>query len=85
MANPLSAVPTPFVVEVGERSYYGNCVWDALGVPAMLGRDGSVSTQCPDCAEPLKLAVRDRRLARAEGLVHYAVPARHWWEDIGYT
>src|SRR5512138_1401137 len=38
MAAPLSAVPTPHVVRLPDgRSYYGNCVWDALGVLSMLG------------------------------------------------
>src|SRR5262249_43787711 len=36
MANPFSAVPTPFLVKVGDRSFYGNCIWDAMGIPAML-------------------------------------------------
>ena len=36
MANPFSAVPTPFLVKAGGRSYYGNCIWDAMGIPAML-------------------------------------------------
>jgi hypothetical protein len=36
MANPFSAVPTPFLVRSGDRSWYGNCIWDALGIPAML-------------------------------------------------
>src|SRR5215472_12516083 len=34
MANPLSAVPTPFVVVTehsgGAKSWYGNCIWDGL-------------------------------------------------------
>ncbi|MFH4280320.1 organomercurial lyase, partial [Acinetobacter baumannii] len=36
MANPFSAVPTPFLVKVGDQFYYGNCIWDAMGIPAML-------------------------------------------------
>jgi len=27
MANPFSAVPTPFVTEVGGRRWFGNCIW----------------------------------------------------------
>ena len=47
MAAPLSAVPTPHVVRMADgRSHYGNCVWDALGVIAMLGIDGEVETVC---------------------------------------
>lgn len=32
MAEPFSAVPTPFTVEVGTQWWWGNCIWDALGV-----------------------------------------------------
>jgi len=35
MAGPFSAVPTSFQVEVGNRSWWGNCIWDALGIPAI--------------------------------------------------
>jgi hypothetical protein len=85
MANPFSAVPTPFTVEAGGRSYFGNCVWDALGVVSLLGGDGRVLTSCPDCRETMVLEVAQRRLARAEGVVHFSVPARRWWDDIIYT
>src|SRR5947199_8753449 len=30
-AAPFSAVPTAFSGKVWNRSYYGNCIWDALG------------------------------------------------------
>ena len=86
MANPFSAIPTPFEVEVGERLYFGNCIWDALGIPACLHADARIRTYCPDCNEPLSLDVRDGRLeASAEGVIHFAVPAAHWWDDIGST
>jgi Alkylmercury lyase len=42
MANPFSAVPTPFLVKAGGRSYYGNCIWDAMGIPAMLKQDALI-------------------------------------------
>jgi hypothetical protein len=85
MANPLSAVPTPFHVETPRGTYWGNCIWDAFGVVAMLGGDGEVSTSCGDCGEPMTLAVEARRLAPAEGIAHFAVPAARWWENIGFT
>ena len=85
MANPLSAVPTPFRVETPRGAYWGTCIWDALGVVAMLGGTGSVSTSCPDCAEPMELRVEERVLRPVEGVAHFAVPARQWWDDIGYT
>ena len=85
MANPLSAYPTPFRVETGRGAYWGNCIWDALGIPAMLGVDGDVRTSCPDCGEPLVLRVRGGSLEPADVVCHFAVPAARWWENIGYT
>jgi Alkylmercury lyase len=86
MANPLSAVPTPFrVVADDGRSWWGNCVWDAFGVLAMVGADGVVFASCPDCGEPLELRVRKDELEAVEAVVHFAVPAAHWWDNIGFT
>ncbi len=85
MANPFSAVPTAFKVMARGGSYYGNCVWDSLGIVALLGGEGSVETPCPDCSEPLRLHVSGGTLVESEGVVHFSVPARHWWDDIVFT
>lgn len=85
MANPFSAVPTPFKVSARGGSYYGNCVWDALGIVSLLGGEGTVETACPDCGEPLHVRVSDGKLGDAAGIVHFSVPARHWWDDIVFT
>jgi len=85
MANPLSAVPTGFWVETPHGDYWGSCVWDAFGIVAMLGGDGSVSTSCPDCDEPMELRVGGWELRPADGVAHFSVPARRWWDDIGFT
>ena len=86
MLNPFSAVETPHRVEAGGRSWFANCAWDALGIPAALHADGSVSSECPDCGERLELEVRGGELVRGDKLlVHFAVPARQWWDDIAFT
>jgi len=58
MANPFSAVPTPYRVEAGGRSWYGNCAWDAFGIPAALHVDGHVSSACLDCGEQIEIECR---------------------------
>jgi hypothetical protein len=86
MASPFSAIPTPFEVEVGDHRYFANCIWDALGIPACLHADARIDTYCADCSEALSLEVRDGELANGTGnVVHFAVPAARWWDDIGAT
>ena len=86
MANPFSAIPTSFSVNTLGRMYWGNCIWDALGIPACLDSDASIRTFCPDCAEPLSLEVRDGSLEPpGDCMIHFEVPAAHWWDDIGST
>jgi hypothetical protein len=86
MLNPFSAVETPYRVHANERDWYANCAWDALGIPAALHADGVVESACPDCGERLELEVRNGELVHgAHLLVHFVVPARRWWDDIGFT
>jgi hypothetical protein len=84
MANPFSAVPTPFRVEVAGFAAYGNCIWDALGIPAMLEADATIDTSCGDCGMAMHVDVVDGKVA-GEGLLHFAIPAREWWNDIVFT
>jgi hypothetical protein len=85
MTNPFSAVPTPYRVDAGGRSWYGNCAWDAFGIPAALHVDGHISTACADCGEPIEIDVRDRSPSPNEYVFHVVVPAEHWWDDIAFT
>jgi hypothetical protein len=85
MAEPFSAVPTHFPVRSGDRTWFGNCIWDALAILALLGRDGTVETLSPLEAEPLRFEVRGGRLQRVPAVIHFAVAARDWWRRIGYT
>jgi hypothetical protein len=85
MANPFSAIPTPFTVATNESEWYGNCIWDSFGILGLLRKDGTIRSKGPDCEEPMTVQVEDGRVVGGEGLVHFAVPAAHWWDDIGYT
>jgi len=85
MLNPFSAVPTAYGVEAAGRSWFGNCVWDALGIPAALGVDGHVSATCLDCGETLEVDVVAGRPEPDDLVAHFLLPARRWWEDIVFT
>jgi Alkylmercury lyase len=84
-AAPFSAVPTAFPVRSGKRAWYGNCIWDALGIPAMLHQNARIDASCGCCNYEMTLHVEEGRLLGPKGIVHIAVPARHWYDDIVFT
>ena len=86
MAYPFSAVPTTFRVLADDgRSWWGNCAWDGLGILAAVQADGSVDTSCADCGERIEFRVENGELQPVEAVIHFAVPARRWWDNIGFT
>lgn len=84
MAPPFSAVPTPFLVETPRYATYGNCIWDALGIAAILRSDARIVSSCGDCGTAAEIVV-DGDDVRGEGLIHFSIPARDWWNDIVFT
>jgi hypothetical protein len=85
LANPFCALPSPFRVEAGGRTRWGICIWDALGILALLNQDGVVRTFCPDCDQPMELEVVGGKIQHADEVVHFSVPAAEFWDDIGFT
>ena len=85
MAMPFSAVPTAFRVRTPEGEWWANCAWDALGISAMLQAPAEITTSCSDCGNPPPIRTTGRALSAGSGVVHFAVPAAAWWDDIGFT
>jgi len=85
MAPPFSAVPTDFLVRAGDQTYFANCVWDALGIPAAMHEDAVVEACDGHTREPMTLEVHNGAPLPRECVIHLAVPAAWWWEDIIHT
>jgi len=85
MANPFSAVPTPYRVHADDRRWFANCAWDAFGICAALHTDGRIETTCPDCGKALEIEVHEGRADDESLLFHCLVPASSWWDDIVFT
>ena len=85
MCNPFSAVPTPFLVRAGAGSWYGNCIWDAMGIPAMLEQDATIEASCGCCGTAMHMSIVGGSLGDASGIAHFAIPAAHWWDDIVFN
>jgi len=85
MALPFSSTPTDHLVTGDGCSWWANCSWDALAVVAALDVDARIESTWVDTGETVHLSVTDGRLEAPDGLIHFAVPARHWWDDIRET
>ena len=79
MAHPFAAHRDGTRVAAGGREWWGNCAWDGFGIVAALGLDDATVS-----SNGIELAVRDGR-ADGDVVFHIAVPARAWWDDIGFT
>lgn len=85
MAPPFSGIKTQHKVVIGNRSYFANCAWDALGVSAALHEDADIESTCGDCKEPMFFQVRSGKPVPSDCAIHFAVPASLWWKDIIFT
>ena len=85
MAHPFSALPTPYPVKTKEITYYANCAWDALGIPALLQVDSITETACVDCQESLTIGISGDKLIGSDYVIHFSVPPRHFYDDVGFT
>ena len=85
MAGPFSAVSTSYRVRAGQRTWWANCAWDMLGIAALVGEPVEIDALCTDCGEPMPMRVDLREEVDMDALVHFLVPARRWYEDIGFT
>src|SRR5206468_10134891 len=85
MANPFSALDTPFAVKIGNKRYFGACAWDAVAFHVMVGRESRVDSFCHHCGEPIRIEFRNGRAVStqpSDPLVFLSLPAAKWWENI---
>jgi len=86
MAEPFSAVPTAFSVRSGNSRWWGNCIWDGLGIAAMLRLSAELETACHCCGLRLLIEIEDgARVVSGAGVAHFLVPAARWWDHVVFT
>lgn len=81
MAHPFSGVETGYVARIGTSNWNANCAWDALAIIALLGSgNGRATGPGGDFAWQIHNGE-----VSPSGVVHLLVPARDFWQDIGFT
>ena len=96
MANPFSGIPTDFKVHANGKTYYANCAWDMLGIPALLKSDAVIETRFTESNESVRLEIKNGKIALAAVpggedaasstlLVHFPLPFSRWYDDLVFT
>ena len=85
MANPFSGVETPFKVYANGKTYFANCAWDSLGIPAALLVDAAIAAVYAQSGEPIRLSVVDQQIQDSDALVHFLLPFKSWYNDLTFT
>lgn len=85
MANPFSNVETPFRAHAHGKTYFANCTWDSLGIPAALHSDANVEATCAQSGEAIMLQVRNGQVSDSDMLIHFLVPFARWYDDLVAT
>jgi len=85
IANPFSGVETPFRVHANGKTYFANCAWDSLGIPAALHTNADIEAVCSQSGQPVILNVRNGQVSESDVLVHFLVPFEHWYDDLVFT
>jgi hypothetical protein len=96
MANPFSGIPTDFKVHANGKTYYANCAWDMLGIPAALHSDAVIEAVCTESNDSVRLEVRDGQISTQDDLsagdgglsefrVHFPLPFARWYDNLVFT
>jgi hypothetical protein len=85
VAHPFAAAPTTFVVNVGERRWWGNCAWCSFGLARLAGGSGTITTTLGGLGETATLRFAGDRLLDDGFVVHFPVPMARAWDNVVYT
>jgi len=101
MANPFSGIPTDFKVYANGKTYYANCAWDMLGIPAALHTDAIIEAVCTESKKAIRLVVKGEQITNVFTLlnpplsaklpqsdtllVHFPLPFSRWYDDLVFT
>jgi hypothetical protein len=86
MAGPFASTPTDYSVSSARVTWWANCAWDMLGVAALADQPVRIDARCIDCGDRFTVSVDDPgHVDLPPWVVHFLVPARQWYDDIGFT
>ena len=85
MAGAFASQPTDYRVVGKSVTWFANCAWDMIGIAVVANQDVRIETRCAHCDVAITIDAFPDRAPRGDGIIHFLVPARKWYDDIGFT
>jgi hypothetical protein len=83
--HPFSLAPTPFLVESGQKRWWGNCAWCSFGIAVLVGGRCVITTTLGAEREQVQLTVENGQVSRTDLVVHFPIPMTRAWDNVVYT
>jgi len=85
MANPYSAISTPFRVYVESKRFFANCAWDSVSLHVMLELGARIESFCHHCAEPIEVSLSKSEVKSSKPsspLIFLSTPVSKWYDNL---
>jgi hypothetical protein len=83
--HPFSLAPTLFLVESGDKKWWGNCAWCSFGIATLVGGSCQITTTLGAESEQVRLTVENGQVYPSDLVVHFPIPMSRAWENVVYT
>lgn len=81
VAHPFATQSTNFWITSGRQSWWGNCIWCALGVAALVQKDIVIETRIGGEIKPVSIHITDGELVDENLFGHFTTPLRQVWDN----
>ena len=85
MAGPFASQPVGHEVRGARVTWWANCAWDALAIGILAAEQVTIRSSNCGTGRAITIVSPPQSPPRSDALVHFTVPARQWYDDIGFT
>ena len=85
MANPFSAVSTPFRVYIGSSRYFANCAWDSVALHVMIEKEARIASFCHHCADTIEITMNGGEVKSSQPsapVIFLSTPVANWYDNL---
>lgn len=85
VAHPFALFPTLFWVRSKGKKFWSNCPWCSFGIATLIKDDVDIHTKLGGEEESILITIRSGEVVQGNYVVHFPIPASHFWDNVIYT